>query len=227
MRHYYGKWEIGDIGVLMHFRHNGKTIRSKAATLQSKRLYPKGRQVTEDLEVDYEIGFGRLHDPEDAKVPLYHTTKFAFDLESKYGALEAHSHQIEAIADYSKKSKVPVFYQFYNPLILPFTQEVPLLSDDCTHSLQFGTRIVPSAEVHALLRDKAKNYSPSVSDFPVDGDGPFGWSLEYFVADLMLLCKEGYIYEDLRDENIFNLFNRRTGVIAAAFAVVIEQPEEG
>ncbi|WP_367872846.1 hypothetical protein [Luteolibacter sp. Populi] len=224
MRHFHNKWEIGDIGILMHFRYNGATIRSKAATLQSKRLYPRGKQVIEDLEIDYRIGFGRLSDPEDAKVPLYHATKFEFDLECKYGALEAHSEQMKAIEQYGEMSKIPVFYQFYNPLILPFTQEVPLISDACSHPLKFGTRVVPAVTVHEKLSTKAKNYSPSVADLGGTKGRAFGWSLEHFVADLMLRCKEGYIYEDIRDEEIFNLFNRRSGAIAAAFAVVIEPP---
>ncbi len=178
LRHFYNKWEIGDIGILMHFRHDGSVVRSKAATLQSKRLYPNGRQVTEDLMVDYEMGFGRLHDPEDARVPLYHATEFKFDSESSYNALGAHSEQFEAISEYGKKSKVPVFYQFYNPLVLPFKQMVPLHSDSCNHPLVFGTRILPAADVHSILAPKPKNYSPSVADLGGAKD-PFGWSLEY------------------------------------------------
>ena len=208
----------------MHFRHNGKSVKSKAATLQSKRLYPKGHQVIEDMRVDYEMGFRRLDDPEDARVPLYHKTRFEFDEQSRYGALEAHSQQMNAIAKYGQTSKVPVFYQFYNPISLPFTQEVPLISDECTGELQLGTRILPASAVHSILKSKTKNYSPTVKEMG-GSKPPFGWSLEHFVADLMLRCKEGYIYEGLNDENIYNLFNRRTGAIAAAFAVVIEQSE--
>jgi len=78
LRHFYGKWEIADIGLLVHYRKNGKTLRSKAAVLQSKRLYPKAGHVKEDLEVDYETGFARLADP-DATPPLYVKTKFTFD----------------------------------------------------------------------------------------------------------------------------------------------------
>lgn len=223
LRHFYNKWEIGDIGILMHFRHQGKTIRSKAATLQSKRLYPKGRQVSEDLMIDYEMGFGRLHDPEDVKIPLFEATEFEFNSDCRYGALSAHSEQYEAISKYTKTSKVPVFYQFYNPLVLPFKQLIPLQSDTCEQSLEFGTRILPASDVHSILGPKDKNFSPTIADMG-GTKGGFGWSLEHFVADLMLRCKEGYIYEDFQDESIFNLFNRRSGAIAAAFAVVIEQP---
>jgi hypothetical protein len=223
MRHFYGKWEIADIGILIHFRHNGRTVRSKAAALQSKRLYPKGHQVIEDLKVDYEIGFGRLDDPEDARLPLYHAATFQFDKSCRYQALGAHSEQFKAIDEYSKSSKIPVFYQFYNPLALPFTQEFPLQSDRISSRLKFGTRIVAAAQVHALINHKPPNYAPSVSDLGFR-KSPFGWSLEHFVAELMLPCREGYIYQDVQDRDISSLFNRRTGAIAAAFAVVIEQP---
>src|SRR5690348_9834523 len=43
LRHFARSWEIADIGILIHFRHNGKSVRSKAAALQSKRLYPKSQ----------------------------------------------------------------------------------------------------------------------------------------------------------------------------------------
>ena len=223
LRHFYGRWEIADIGLLVHFRHNGKTVKSKAAVLQSKRLYPKGQQVIEDLAIDYEMGFGRLADPEDARLPLYHFTKFQFDYESRYGALEAHSDQFKAIEHYRKTSDVPVYYQFYNPISLPYSQSVPLISDDIPDELELGTRIVRVDKIHSILEKRAKNYSPSIGDLS-NKERFFGWSLEYFVADLLLQCKEGYVYEDLHDVNIFNLFNRRTGAIASAIAVVIEPP---
>jgi hypothetical protein len=50
LRHFSGKWEIADIGLLVHYRKNGKVLRSKAAVLQSKRLYPKAGAVKEELE---------------------------------------------------------------------------------------------------------------------------------------------------------------------------------
>ena len=223
LRHFNGRWEIADIGLLVHFRHDGKTVKSKAAALQSKRLYPKGQQVIEDHAIDYQIGFGRLDDPEDARLPLYHVTKFQFDRESRYGALEAHSKQYKAIDGYRKSSDVPIYYQFYNPVSLPYSQSVPLISDDIHGELELGTRIVTVDEIHSILKKRAKNYSPSIADLS-NGERMFGWALEYFVADLLIQCKEGYIYEELHDENIVNLFNRRTGAIAAAIAVVIEPP---
>ena len=99
-----------------------------------------------------------------------------------------------------------------------------MLSDECDGDLEFGTRVVPAAEIHTILKERPKNYSPSVTDL-AGGQTTFGWSLDYFVAELLLGCKMGYVYEGIQDENIFNLFNRRTGAIAAALAIVIDQPE--
>jgi hypothetical protein len=54
----------------------------------------------------------------------------------------------------------------------------------------------------------------------------FGWRLEYFVADLLIRCKEGYVFSDIGEEEIFSLFNRRTGAIAAAVGFSLEMPPD-
>ena len=51
-----------------------------------------------------------------------------------------------------------------------------------------------------------------------------GWPLEYFAAELFLKCYEGSPFESMTDERIRNLFYRRSGPIAAAIAIVVEQP---
>lgn len=52
------------------------------------------------------------------------------------------------------------------------------------------------------------------------------WPLEYFVADLVLGCKEGRIagVNPMEDEALFRVFNRRSGPISAAIAVTIDTP---
>ncbi len=45
------------------------------------------------------------------------------------------------------------------------------------------------------------------------------------MADLVLKCEQGRLFESVKEEEIFNLFNRRSGPIAAAVAVTIEQAE--
>ena len=58
---HFGSWEIADLGVLVIFRRPGVVERVKVALLQSKRLYPNEMMSkSEDLEIDYVVGFGRL-----------------------------------------------------------------------------------------------------------------------------------------------------------------------
>lgn len=227
LRHFYGKWEIADIGLLVHYRKNGKVLRSKAAVLQSKRLYPKTGAVKEDLEVDYETGFARLADPE-SNPPLYVKTNYTFDENCRYGALLADDDQFKAIKQWTKVRKIPVYYQFYNPAQLPWNQSYPLRPESRKiRDYSFATRVLPAVDVIARLKDKPKNYSPSVLDLSSEDPGiGFGWRLEYFVADLLIRCKEGYIFQDIGEEEIFSLFNRRTGAIAAAVGFSLEMPPE-
>jgi len=229
MRHFYGRWEIADIGLLVHYRQHGAFVQSKAAVLQSKRLYPEGISVREDIREDYETGFARLADPEDARLPLYAACTYRFDTDSRYGALKAHDQQYKAIESYIKGSKIPVFYQFYGPVILPLELTFPFPATGVALSAtDFGTRIVAAPKVLAALRAKPEDYSPSVSDLTgwVGDAVTFGWRLEEFVADQLLPCKEGYVFTDSRDEEIFRLFNRRSGPIAAAVGFSIEGPSE-
>jgi hypothetical protein len=62
--------------------------------------------------------------------------------------------------------------------------------------------------------------APRHQSIHVDG----GWRLEDFVVDHFLRCTEGDIFESMRDDRIFDLFNRRSGAIAAAVAINIENP---
>ena len=57
-----------------------------------------------------------------------------------------------------------------------------------------------------------------------DDDFAYGWPLEFFAGDLFLKCLEGSGFETVGDERIQNLFYRRSGPIAAAIAIAIEEP---
>ena len=80
-----------------------------------------------------------------------------------------------------------------------------------------------SQTLRGALNGKRKGYNPSLRDVKaihIDG----GWRLEDFVVDHFLRCTEGDIFESMRDDRIFSLFNRRSGAIAAAVAINIENP---
>jgi len=227
LRHFYG-WEIADIGLLIFFRRAGKIIRSKVALLQSKRLYPSNNSVREEIDVDYQIGFARLADPEEMRISLTTVSEFSFADQSRYGALAAGSQQVREINDYQRKNKLSVYYQLYNPWTVPFTQRIPLTSYTAPDgALTLGTRVIPATVVHDSFRDKPKGYKPALVDFEASCGGDehrFGWRLEFFVADLVLQCREGSPFQDISDERIQTLFYRRSGPISAAIAINIELP---
>lgn len=227
LRQFY-QWEIADIGVLLFVRSAGQIQRSKVALLQSKRLYPSNMRVIEEGKIDYEIGFARLADPEDLARAIAVEAEFAFSDECRYGALVPGSDQVKAIKAYEKKSKLPVYYQFYNPWTLPFVQRVPLSHYSTpAGALSLGVRVVPAKLVHSLLPRKGKAYRPSLRDLSTSSEIPatYGWPLETFVADELLGCREGGRFTSIGDSSIQALFYRRSGPIAAAIAITVEGPE--
>ena len=226
LRHFL-RWEIADIGVLMFFRRAGVVERSKVALLQSKRLYPSTNTVQEEDKVDYEIGFARIADPESLQRSVAIQAEFQFDERCHYSALLANSEQVRAIADYQKKNNTPVYYQFYNPWQIPFTQRIPLSQfKRPSGNLSLGTRAIPARDVHKLLAGYGDGQKPTLAELKaLCPDSPYGWLLEHFVADLLLGCVEGSIFKGVSEERIQNLFYRRSGPIAAAIAISIEAPE--
>jgi hypothetical protein len=226
LRHFYG-WEIADIGILLFIRHGNRIERSKVGLLQSKRLYPTSNTVIETGRIDYEIGFARLADPEDLAHSIAVQAEFEFNAGCQYGALMAGSDQVKAIENYEHTNKLAVYYQFYNPWMVPFVQRVPLASyRQAGDTLSLGTRIIPAKGVHACLARKANGHRPTLNEIAGVMEKPyaFGWPLDYFVADLLLKCREGSQFENISDDRIQNLFYRRSGPIAAAIAITIEMP---
>src|SRR6266550_100814 len=185
LRHFY-RWEIADIGVLLFLRSAGEIRKSKVALLQSKRLYPTNRGVEDEGRCDYELGFARLADPEQLGRAIAVQAEFRFDQQSRYGAIIPGSEQDKAIKEYEKRSKLPVYYQLYNPWSLPFVQRIPLADYAKPQSpIEMGVRIVPAKALHALLPPRNKAYRPSVADLGAGKGVPasYGWMLENFVAD--------------------------------------------
>ena len=179
------------------------------------------------LLIDYEIGFARLADPENVRVSLMTEMEFSFELGSIYGALIAGDRQVKAIDDYQKAHDYAIYYQFYNPWKVPFSQRIPLSRYERPEGeLSLGTRVIPVSKVHKVLEKLDKNSKPKLSDFRSacgGGEHSYGWRLEFFIADLLLHCQEGTLFE--KESEVFPLFNRRSGAIAAAISINIELPE--
>ncbi len=226
----YGRWEIADIAIFVLLRHRGSLIARKVALLQTKRLYSKEIPVAPVDESDYRIGIGRLADRTDRLLPISTQRVFGFDFSSAYQATGAGHRQIDHIDEYFKLRGIPIYYGFYNPVALPFQTAYPTSGGRLPEGgNEVGCRIVPAVHVHAVMRGLIEGRSPSVSDIeaesPFDSSDPtstLGWRLERFVADEVLKCRQGRLFEDLADENLRALLYQRSAPIAAAITITID-----
>ncbi|MCW8133633.1 MAG: hypothetical protein KIS92_25030 [Planctomycetota bacterium] len=226
LRHFM-EWEIADIGLLLFVRRKGSVVTRKVALLQSKRLYPTNNLVRVEDRFDFEIGIARLADPEDLAHSIAATREFEFTNGCEYGALSSESEQVKAIEEYQKQNGVPVHYQFYNPINVPFTMRIPATSRQrSTSGPALGVRIMRAADVHFTLSGMPKGSHPTLEQLKqIGGYGgeTGGWSLEDFVVDLFLSCREGTHFQSVNSPKIQNLFYRRSGPISAAIAITIEE----
>lgn len=211
--------------ALAFLRLGGASNKSKVALLQSKRLYPDGQPIREEVRVDYEIGFARLADPEDERLSIAFDAEFGYTEASRYQALQRDSEQAQAIDAYEKEVKLSVYYQLYNTWSLPYIQRIPLNGyTPPAGAPALGVRVIPSALVHATMSGLSER-SPAVRDLADLSELPsYGWRLEDFICDELLACREGDDFASSGDDRISNLFFRRSGPIAAAIAIRIEAP---
>jgi len=182
MRH-FERWEIADIGMLVHLRLGPKQRQSKVVLLQSKRLYPHGAAVREDTRSDYLIGLGRLADPEDDALSIAFATDYRFTTECHYGAIRRGDPQVARIDEYERRPGFRVHYQLYNPWTIPLEQTVPIAGyarpEGCP---EVGVRVLSASLVHARL-EQASTQALRARDLEDVGSLPtFGWRLEDFVA---------------------------------------------
>jgi hypothetical protein len=62
---------------------------------------------------------------------------------------------------------------------------------------------------------------------PSDRYGVHGWRLEAFVANEVLRCRQGRIFEEAQHPDLRALLYDRTAPIAAAIAITLDLPGEG
>ncbi|KAB7731916.1 hypothetical protein F5984_06755 [Rudanella paleaurantiibacter] len=231
MRHWNG-WEIADIGVLIIFRKNGETVKSKICLLQSKRLYSNEINPDEDNQIDYIIGFGRLHESDDYYKGIVAPRTLSFTESSKYSAVNVKDRQWKAIGEYMNRTTIPVHYLFYNPCRIPHYIDMPLTADINYTSFSVGARVLPAKVLFKRFETENKGYKPTYGELKYTLEAPFnepsnegGWRLEDFVADQLISCKEGYVVKGPEDTNLFEVFNRRSGPIASAFSITFDLTE--
>lgn len=230
-RHFYN-WEIADLGILLVFRKSGKLVLNKVALLQSKRLYPNEQALDEAEPIDYEMGFGRLFPGDTSFEAVTSSRCFSFKENSSYKALIVGDKQWEAIKRYERKYHIPIYYLLHHPWTIPFSRVVPVVQSlEPEGEVQVGCRVLPGKVVRRVLKEKKKAYTPRFKDFKSLVPRPYspskdspGWKIEEFIADLVLNCRTGYIAKSQNDDGLFQVFNRRTGPIAAAISITFDAP---
>lgn len=233
---YWGRWEVADIGVLIAFRRGGVVQQTKIALLQSKRLYPvEAQTATEDHPIDYVVGFSRLLAAEQEYRSGVKARAFSSIEDSRYRALEYGDGQYRAILKYKKDTTIPVHYLLYNPLQLPITVTYPIEAGATklqVGSERIGARVISAVSLDAQLQQQKLRagenpaFNQILRSNALSTNPP--WTLEYFIADLVLSCKEGHVagVNPMEDEALYTVFNRRSGPISAAIAITIDAPAE-
>jgi hypothetical protein len=224
------RWEIADIGLLVAVRRLGVLLARKVALLQSKRLYSSEIPVHELELADFRIGIGRLFDRTEAIPTLTTSRAFEFSEESVYGAMTVGSDQIARISTYEASRAIPVYYNLYNPPTMPYRGLVPARALQTSGAApELGCRVMTAGDVHGALAKLPSGRTPSFSEVvaprsvsPSDSLGFHGWRIESFVADELLRCRQGRLFEDAQDTILSGLLYGRTAPIAAGILVTID-----
>lgn len=229
------RWEIADIAFFIILRRSGHLQMRKVALLQTKRLYSREIAVAQLERADFEIGIGRIADRTDPLRPISTRRRFSFDGDCVYGAMHGSDHQIEAIDQYFDDRGIPVYYGLYNPTSLPISTEYPALAGTAPATVNaVGCRVLPSKVVHAAVAGLPDGRAPTADSLlvnppidPADVNSSRGWRLERFMADEVLRCREGRLFEDATDENLRSLLYARSAPIQSAITITIDLGSEG
>ncbi len=227
LRH-FRNWEVADIGVLVFAKQGSSVVAKKTALLQSKRLYPNAGGIAEESPEDYQIGFGGLLPSPGSSKSLALSHKFDFTAKSKYKALKVADEQYQAITAYEAEQKLDVHYLLYNPWSVDASYAFPRHGKVVLGpAANGGCQVISAGAIRAAMSGRPAGYSPTFAELSLASNQPLtgtgGWRLEHFTSNLLLKCKQGNLFENLDQENIYSLFNRRSGPIAAAVAVTVEQ----
>jgi hypothetical protein len=88
-----------------------------------------------------------------------------------------------------------------------------------------GVRVMRGGDVHSVLRQLEVGEHRTLAQLKaIQGyRGLGGWSLQEFMVDKFVGCREGSHFQSVNDPKMYNLFNRRSGPISAAIAITIEE----
>ncbi|WP_186052927.1 hypothetical protein [Burkholderia gladioli] len=228
-RHMFDRWEIADIAFFVILRRAGHLTARKVALLQTKRLYSKEIPVAPIDPFDYQVGIGRLVDRTDPTVPMALQRRFRFEGQCTYAAMTAGHEQVRRIDQYERSRDIPVYYGFYNPLVVPYDADYPASDGHPpVASNEVGMRVLTARIVHAALASLDAGRAPTFDGLttsqldPTDAASEHGWRIENFVADEVLRCRQGRRFDSVTDERLSNLLYRRSAPIAAAITITID-----
>ena len=241
-RHYGGRWEIADVGVVVVLRRGGHLIWRKVALLQSKRLYSREIPVAELDMSDYQIGIGRLVDRTEPIAPQTQPRSFEFTAECVYGAMSAASRQVTVIEKYMRERNIPVYYSLYNPPQMPYAGKVPRIAAIPLEQEEIilGCRVLTAGDAHEALSQLPVGRTPQFQEMVVMKPGTevteqgesadeyrdHGWRLENFIADEVLRCRHGRLFDRDDDEDLYALLYERTAPIASLIQIGIDLPAD-
>src|SRR5205085_8461744 len=168
--------------------------------------------------------------------PLTKHRSFHFTDDCVYGAMASGSEQVKRIEQYERRRKMPVYYSFYNPPRVPYQGAVPRIATLPLEQEEpkLGCRVMSAKEVHEILEKLPIGRTPQFCEmksgvFPTGEDNfrHHGWRLENFIADEMMTCREGRVFEQHDDEDLYALLYERTAPIASLIQVSVDLPPEG
>lgn len=234
-RRMYGRWEIADIAIFLLVRSFGQLQQQKVGLLQTKRLYSREIATGELEDSDFVIGIGRLIDRTGRLVPLTRQREFSFSRDCVYGAMAAGSDQTNRIEAYSASKDIPVYYLFYNPMRMPYKSLYPITFDRALPRKNIlGCRVMPSTDVHLCLGSVVAGKAPTFNEIAVSKwaikPDPYrsqGWRLENFVADELMRCREGKLFDGSEDENLRSLLYERSAPISSAISITVDVGIDG
>jgi hypothetical protein len=225
---HYKTWEVADIGLMVIFRRNGKIIRSKMAFLQSKKLYANDIKIAMD-DPYRRMGMGKLLETDNEHLDLIKRRVLEFKENSKYKAFKKGSEQQEAMAAFQGRFGINMYYLFYNSLQIPFKIVSPFEGQLDAMSNKVGCRVVTKDSLDEALKIHSENHMPSYGDIKYmltdnsSDDG--GWRFEYFVADLIMGCKEGMIDDSPNFASLHRLLSQKSSPISAAISITVDLEE--
>jgi hypothetical protein len=223
--HHWDRWEIADIGLIVTFRRANVLLRTKVVLLQSKRLYPRQSELADVEGLARSGGFGSLVRPSSFASNKPRT--FRFDGSCRYKALQVGEPQWHAIRQYESRYGLPVHYMLYHPRTMPFEASIPVTIPvrQPAEPVRIGARVISAKRLRMRTANLPNGLAPSYSEL-TDEIGEVGIRLPDFVIDRVFACHEGYIADDVEnDEGLQQVFYAREMPIAAAVRLDINLPD--